>query len=238
MGGKQFDGVVNFAAYFDTNNNGISDELAAMPFSSSILWFNSFDPFATAAMFFEIVNDTPPTEIDRFFVDQGAGAWASFGYVRTTIFEDLQGPVQLPGNSKLGTNLAGETVTSSDSDDLIDGLPSAFGMTGVAFTSDTHAVDPAGASIATVAGITGVLYKFDQPQGPIGVGGYSSLLVVTTRNPLTYVRGAIALQAGVLLSADGDVPGPGRGTPVPEPSSALLLAFAAVALLRRRSVFA
>src|SRR5207248_406366 len=133
------DGIVNFAVY---QNNGTTQNWATdlsgggNPTIVTPLLPGGGIPDTTAAYvyFYQVVNNNPvppDSNLSAFYVSLGVSTpYTSAGYLSATVFSDASGAVGPAGNQFLGPEPTG-TVP----DDVVNGVPSQSGVTGVGFTT-------------------------------------------------------------------------------------------------------
>ena len=233
------DGIVNFAVYRPDTSNWVS-ELGLGSVAISLLMGTPIDLDAEYVFFYQVVNTDPnpdPGEPDHplhvlKLPNYAPTAITSMGFLSDTVFTD-GAPVGPAGNRFLGSEAPGD----DKGDDVLDGVPSESGVTGVGFASDPSAYDPIAATVDS--GNQMARFAWDQlyipgfgvyGDGAIPTGGYSSVVFMTTDLPYMPDYGEGNLRNGDNPS-DGDLPRPN-----PEPASVLLFAAAAPAAywLRRR----
>lgn len=232
------DGIVNFAVYRPDTSDWVT-ELGLGSVVESLLLSGTVDVDAAYVFFYQIVNTDPnvhPTEPDHELhvlkvPNYSPGALTSIGYLKDTVFTD-GAPVGPSGNRFLGSEAPGD----DKGDDVVDGVPSESGVTGIGFASDSAAYDPLTGSMNS--GDHLARFTWDQVvipgfgvfgDGAIPTGSYSSVVFMTTDLDYEpdYHKGN--LRNGDPPS-DGDLPRPN-----PEPGSLILLALGlpAAAVARR-----
>ena len=233
------DGIVNFAVYKPSTNNWVT-ELGLGSVATSLMLSGTIDLDAAYVFFYQVVNTDPNPgsggpDHDLHVLklpNYSPSAITSMGYLDDTVFTD-GAPVGGAGNRFLGSEAPGD----DKGDDVLDGVPSESGVTGIGFVTDTAALNPLTATIDS--GDNMAMFTWDQViipgfgmfgDGAIPTGSYSSVVFMTT--DLDYEPG---YQEGNLRNgdnpSDGDLPQPN-----PEPGSIVLLGIAGVAgyWIRRR----
>ncbi len=235
------DGIVNFAVYKPDTNNWVT-ELGLSGVATSLLLSNYIDVDAAYVFFYQVVNTDPnavPGDPDHDLhvlklPNYSSSALTSIGYLADTVFTD-GAPVGPAGNRFLGSEAPGD----DKGDDVVDGIPSESGVSGVGFASDSSAYNPI--SGVMDSGDSMARFTWDQViipgfgvfgDGAIPTGGYSSVVFMTTDLDYlpSYYKGN--LRNGDPPS-DGDLPRPN-----PEPGSLILMALgvpAAIAARRLRN---
>jgi hypothetical protein len=231
------DGAVNFSVFDNTGDPDWTNNFGAA-FDAAVTY--SFGGGAAAdsakyVYFYQLVNTDPAhTAINppvggthdplKGFQVQLTGGTASItgaGWVTNRVFTDPAsgGAATGPGaNARLGF---APNVTPGD-DIPGTGVPSEFGTTPSGFATITAAIEPAFTSPLSQAITFNFLPFFGSSTIPLG--GYSSILFITTNAPPVYLRGSVQ----DFSSTEADIPSPFSPTVTPEPGTFVSLGGALV----------
>ncbi len=230
------EGIVNFAVFDNTDGGSFLAESAFTAIVSQAVGLTgspAIDVTAGYIYLFQVINDNPvnPEVVLNAFrlpVDPGSTSQVtSAGFFTNTVFTDrilddgrVRTDPQAVGNPS--NKFLGASPTNPDTDDPLDGVPSASGATNVglatiATDSFGNPYEPSTLDLAT--------RQVQWSSGIVNTQGYSSVFFFTTSFDPSYRPGEVGNgdlnNPGNLVRTNGDVP-----VPTPEPGTLALWSLA------------